>query len=58
MKKAQLNIYLPLPWKDELIRIARIRSYEEDRTISLLDLVREALSQEFQLYLISGSAEV
>lgn len=45
----QLNVSIPSDWKDELERLARIYSVEEERTLSHLDLIRRAIQEKYQL---------
>jgi hypothetical protein len=49
MGNKQLNISVPKPWFDQLERLARIYSVEEDRTLSHLDLIRDALKEKYHL---------
>jgi len=39
----QINIAIPKQWKDELERLARIYSVEEENTLTYLDLIRRAI---------------
>lgn len=48
-KNVQINITIPEEWKKQLERLARIYSVEEDRTITFLDLMRQAIGEKFQL---------
>ena len=48
----QINIPVDLELKNQLIRIARIRSVEQDRTVSYIEMIREIL---YQLVNLSGS---
>ena len=45
----QINVSMPKPWFDQLERLARIYSVEEDRTLSHLDLIRDALKEKYHL---------
>jgi hypothetical protein len=45
----QINISIPKSWLEQLERIARLRSVEEDRTMTHLDLMREAIQKEYKL---------
>lgn len=45
----QINISIPAAWKTQLENIARIESVEQGRTITFLDLMRQALQEKFQL---------
>lgn len=48
-KNVQINISIPSDWKEELERLARIYSVEEDATISTLDLMRRAIKEKYNL---------
>ena len=45
----QINLSMPAIWIEQLERLARNRSVEEDHTISYLDLIREALKETYSL---------
>ena len=45
----QINISIPSSWKYELENIARVVSVEEGKTITFLDLMRQAIREKFQL---------
>ena len=45
----QINISIPSSWKYELENIARVMSVEEGKTITFLDLMRQAIREKFQL---------
>lgn len=45
----QVNISIPSEWKMQLENIARLESVEEGRTITFLDLMRQAIQEKFQL---------
>lgn len=45
----QINISIPIEWKQELENLARIYSVEEGRTISFLDLMRRGIQEKYQL---------
>lgn len=45
----QINISIPSSWKYELENIARVISVEEGKTITFLDLMRQAIREKFQL---------
>lgn len=45
----QVNISLPSTWLEQLERLARIYSVEEDRTLSHTDLIRDALKEKYNL---------
>ena len=47
--KIQINIAIPKQWKDELERIARIYSVEEENTLTYLDLIRRAIKEKYYL---------
>lgn len=48
-KSAQINITVPLRWKERLEEICREKSYKENRTITTMILIRELLSKEYNL---------
>lgn len=45
----QINISIPKSWKDELERMARIYSVEEEETLTYLDLIRRAIQEKYEL---------
>lgn len=45
----QINIALPKNWKDELERLARVFSVEEEKTLTYLDLIRQAIREKYDL---------
>ena len=45
----QINIAIPKQWKDELERLARIYSVEEENTLTYLDLIRRAIKEKYDL---------
>ncbi|MGO5336793.1 hypothetical protein ACTQZS_08275 [Bilifractor sp. LCP19S3_H10] len=45
----QINISIPSAWKTQLENIARMESVDRGRTITFLDLMREAIQEKFQL---------
>ena len=45
----QINISIPIEWKQELENLARIYSVEEGRSISFLDLMRRGIQEKYQL---------
>lgn len=47
--KVQINITVPIKWKLELERLARIYSVEEGKTITFLDLMRRGIQEKYQL---------
>lgn len=48
-KNVQVNITMPAEWKQQIERLARIQSVEEDKTVTFLDLMRRAIAEKFQL---------
>ena len=48
-KNVQINIIMPAEWKQQIERLARIQSVEEDKTVIFLDLMRRAIAEKFQL---------
>ena len=52
MKKkdnVQVNISIPRNWKEQLERLARVYSVEENKTVTFLDLMRRGIQEKFQL---------
>ena len=45
----QINIALPREWKEELERLARVFSVEEENTLTYLDLIRRAIKEKYGL---------
>lgn len=45
----QINIALPKEWKEELERLARVFSVEEEKTLTYLDLIRRAITEKYGL---------
>lgn len=45
----QVNITMPENWICQLERLARIYSVDEDKTITYLDLIRDALKEKYNL---------
>lgn len=45
----QVNISIPVEWKQELENLARIYSVEEGKTITFLDLMRRGIQEKYQL---------
>jgi len=45
----QINIALPKAWKEELERLARVFSAEEEKTLTYLDLIRRAIKEKYGL---------
>lgn len=45
----QVNIAIPIAWKEQLDALARIESVEAEHTITFQELMRQALKEKFQL---------
>ena len=45
----QINIAFPKEWKEELERLARVFSVEEENTLTYLDLIRRAIKEKYRL---------
>ena len=45
----QINIALPKEWKEELERLARVFSVEEEKTLTYLDLIGRAIKEKYGL---------
>ena len=48
-KNVQVNIAIPASWKRQLENIARVRSVEEEKNITFVDLMREGIKEKWQL---------
>lgn len=48
-KNTQVNIAIPITWKEQLDALARIESVEAEKTITFQELMRQALKEKFQL---------
>lgn len=48
-KNIQINVALPEDWKQQLERLARIFSVEEEKTLSYQDLIRTAVQEKYEL---------
>ena len=44
----QINISIPIEWKNELENLARIYSVEEGRTITFIELMRRGIQEKDQ----------
>ncbi|MEK6832892.1 MAG: hypothetical protein AABY32_02500 [Nanoarchaeota archaeon] len=49
MKKKQVNFSLPEKWLIKLERLARENAMKEDRNITYLDLIRDAINEKYKL---------
>ena len=49
MKNIQINLSFPKNWKDELDNLARIYSVEEEKTLTMHDLIRRAIQEKYEL---------
>lgn len=49
-KNIQINVALPEDWKQQLERLARIFSVEEEKTLSYQDLIRTAVQEKYELH--------
>ena len=45
----QINIALLKEWKEELERLARVYSVDEETTLTYLDLIRRAIKEKYGL---------
>lgn len=45
----QINLSIPKQWKEELERLARIFSVEEEKTLTYVDLIRKAIKEKYSL---------
>lgn len=48
-QNTQVNIAIPLTWKEQLDAIARIESVEAEKVITFQELMRQAIKEKFQL---------
>ena len=49
VKMVQFNMTIPEVWKNQLENLARIYSVEEERTVTLQELIRVGIKEKFQL---------
>jgi hypothetical protein len=49
MKNTQINFTFPEKWKPELENLARIYSVEEEKTLTMHDLIRRAIKEKYEL---------
>ncbi len=49
LNNVQINISIPMTWKEQLENLARIYSVEEGKTITFLELMRRAIQEKYQL---------
>ena len=49
LSNVQINISIPVLWKEQLENLARIYSVEEGKTITFLELMRRAIQEKYQL---------
>ena len=49
MANRSLSIAIPEEWHQQLEKIARHRSFKENKNINRLDLIREALIEKYSL---------
>lgn len=52
-KNVQINISIPIEWKQELENLARVYSVEEQRTVTVLDLMRRGIQEKYQLGVVT-----
>lgn len=45
----QINLSIPKKWKEELERVARVFSVEEEKTLTYVDLIRRAVKEKYNL---------
>lgn len=45
--RVQINISIPVEWKEDLEKLARTKAYQEDRKINFSDLIREAIADKY-----------
>ena len=49
LNNVQINISIPVLWKEQLENLARIYSVEEGKTITFLEIMRRAIQEKYQL---------
>jgi len=49
MENKQINVSMPKTWFEQLERLARLYSVSEDKTLSHLDLIRDAIRDKYNL---------
>jgi len=49
VQKVQVNVLMPIQWKEKLEEIARETSVRENKNISYQDLIRAALVKKYKL---------
>ena len=49
MKNVQINISISENWEDELENLVRIYSVEEESTLTVLNLMRRAIQEKYEL---------
>ena len=54
----QVNITIPLEWKQSLENLARIYSVEEGKTDTFLDLMRRGIQEKYQLEELSDETKI
>jgi len=47
--KEAINISITKGWKEQLQRLARIQSVEENKTLTYLDLIRRVVKEKYDL---------
>lgn len=45
----QINMAIPQEWKPQLEQLARLKSVEEEKTLTYLDLIRRAVKKTYKL---------
>jgi len=45
----QINISIKKEWKEQLENLARVFSVEEQKTLTYIDLIREAIKEKYNL---------
>ena len=48
-KMVQFNMTIPESWKEELESLARLYSVEEEKTITVQELLRRCIQEKYQL---------
>jgi hypothetical protein len=49
MKTAQMNILVPAEWREQMLKIAREYSIEQNETFTYMDLIRMTIKEKYNL---------
>ena len=48
-KNIQINLSIPKEWRESLENLARVHSVEEEKTLTMHDLIRRAVEEKYEL---------